>query len=176
MRSPGVTLMMAACATACSSSAGKTPPDLGPIAHPIVVPAETQRSGDAAAGYHALVNDGYVGCGLPYSLYMQVFGTAPLVDQLPDRDGHNATLPYGQTAFTQPSGVEVVTANCLTCHAAKLARQGRGRPRHDLAATSRRIRRRRSSLPACCSPPVQKRWNGASSPIASKRSGPTPWR
>jgi len=91
-----------------------------PPAHPIAVPAEPQRTGDAAAGYHALVNNGYVGCGIPYSTYSSVFGTAPASEQIPGRDGHNATLPYGQTAFTQPSGVEVVTANCLSCHAAKL--------------------------------------------------------
>jgi mono/diheme cytochrome c family protein len=121
MRSVWMTLMAAAaCVTACSSSTTMTPADLAPATHPIAVPAEPQRTGDATAGYHALVNNGYVGCGIPYSLYSQVFGMAPATDQLPGRDGHNATLPYGQTAFTQPSGVEVVTANCLSCHAAKL--------------------------------------------------------
>ena len=109
---------------ACSPTGTMSPPDLAlPPVHPIAVPAEPQRSGDPVAGYHALVNDGYVGCGLPHSLYAQVFGTAPPSDQLPGRDGDNATLPYGQTAFVQPSGVEVVTANCLSCHAAKLAGQ-----------------------------------------------------
>jgi cytochrome c5 len=91
-----------------------------PPQHPIAVPAEPQRSGDATAGYHALVNNGYVGCGIPYSTYSSVVGPAPASDQIPGRDGHNATLAFGQTAFTQPSGVEVVTANCLSCHAAKL--------------------------------------------------------
>ena len=117
MRCVWMTLFVAA----CSSSAKMAPPDMAPPLHPIAVPAEPQRSGDAAAGYHALVNNGYVGCGIPYATYSQVFGAAPASDQLPGRDGHNATLPFGQTAFTQPSGVEVVTANCLSCHAAKLA-------------------------------------------------------
>ncbi len=119
-------LTWAACAlAACSAASSKTaPPDMArPPVHPIAVPAEPQRSGDAAAGYHALVNDGYVGCGIPYSTYSSVVGAAPASDQLPGRDGHNATLPYGQTAFTQPSGVEVVTANCLSCHASKLSGQ-----------------------------------------------------
>jgi mono/diheme cytochrome c family protein len=108
-------------AAACSSTGKPAPMDMGPLVHPIAVPAETQRTGDASAGYHALVNDGYVGCGVPYSAYSQVFGAAAAEDQIPGRDGDNATLPYTQTAFTQPSGVEVVTANCLSCHASKLA-------------------------------------------------------
>ncbi len=120
MRRAWVVLWLAA----CSSSTATAPPDMArPPVHPIAVPAEPQRSGDAAAGYHALVNDGYVGCGIPYATYSSVFGPAAPGDQLPGRDGHNATLPFGQTAFTQPSGVEVVTANCLSCHAAKLAGQ-----------------------------------------------------
>src|SRR3954469_15614848 len=116
MRSVWMTLATVACATAaCSSSTtGMTPADMAPVAHPIAVPAETQRTGDAAAGYHALVNEGYVGCGIPYSLYSQVFGSAPASEQIPGRDGHNATLPYGQNAFVQPSGVEVVTPSCLS--------------------------------------------------------------
>ncbi|MCU1283121.1 MAG: uncharacterized protein JWM53_6667 [bacterium] len=118
MRSLWLTLF----AVACSSSGQSMAPDLAMApSHPIAVPAEAQRSGDAGAGYHALVNNGYVGCGIPYSLYSQVFGSAPASEQLPGRDGHNATLPYGQNAFTQPSGVEVVTPNCLSCHAAKIA-------------------------------------------------------
>jgi mono/diheme cytochrome c family protein len=112
---------MLALLAACSSSTAMAPADMArPPVHPIAVPAEPQRSGDAAAGYHALVNNGYVGCGIPYDTYSSVFGPAPAGDQLPGRDGHNATLPFGQTAFTQLSGVEVVTANCLSCHAAKL--------------------------------------------------------
>jgi cytochrome c5 len=117
MRLVWIPLLLAA----CSSSTKPPPPDLMQTPHPIPVAAEPQRDGDAAAGYHALVNHGYVGCGIPYSLYSQVYGPAPATDQLPGRDGHNATLPFGETAFTQPSGVEVVTANCLSCHAAKLA-------------------------------------------------------
>ncbi|HWE28290.1 MAG TPA: hypothetical protein VHB97_09825 [Polyangia bacterium] len=120
MRLVWTTLLLAA----CSSSGKPAPADMARApSHPIAVAAEPQRDGDAAAGYHALVNDGYVGCGIPYATYSQVFGAAPATDQLPGRDGDNARLPYGQTAFTQPSGVEVVTPNCLSCHAAKLAGQ-----------------------------------------------------
>lgn len=117
MRVVWMTLLWAA----CSSSTAMAPTDMTPEAHPIAVPAEPQRDGDPDAGYHALVNDGYVGCGIPYATYSQVFGAAAPADQLPGRDGHNATLPFGENAFTQPSGVEVVTPSCLSCHAAKLA-------------------------------------------------------
>lgn len=84
------------------------------------IPAETQRTGDPAKGYDALVNNGYVSCGVPYSAYSTVYGAAPESERLPGRTGHNETLPYEQTAFTTKSGVEVVSLNCLVCHASKL--------------------------------------------------------
>lgn len=81
------------------------------------IPAEPQRDGDPALGYHALVNNNYVGCGIPWTAYSQVFGDAPEDQRLPGRDGKNATLPYLQTAIVTKEGVEAVTANCLQCHA-----------------------------------------------------------
>jgi mono/diheme cytochrome c family protein len=120
-RSTLMLLVIAGCSSKATMMTAE-PPVLMPQ-HPIAVPAEPQRTGDAGAGYAALVNKGYVGCGVPYALYSSVFGAGVASDRLPGRDGHNATLPYGQTAFTQPSGVEVVTANCLSCHASKLAGQ-----------------------------------------------------
>jgi len=82
-----------------------------------VAPAETQRAGDPQKGYAALVNNGYVSCGVPYDLYKQFFGGAPESERLPGRTGKNVDITYWQTAFTTQSGVEVVSANCLTCHA-----------------------------------------------------------
>jgi cytochrome c5 len=81
------------------------------------VPPSTQRAGDPDAGYQALVNNGYVSCGVPYSAYIRVIGAAPEASRLPGRTGHNAELPYNFTASTTPSGVEVVAPNCLSCHA-----------------------------------------------------------
>ncbi len=94
-------------------------PDAGEVAF-IALPEETQRAGDPQAGYLALVNDGYVGCGLPKSAYDQVTGPAPERLRLPGRNADNATLPYDVSAFTTRSGVSVVAANCFTCHAAQL--------------------------------------------------------
>jgi mono/diheme cytochrome c family protein len=81
------------------------------------LPADVQRSGDAQAGYKALLNNPYVACGLPYSIYKVAFGTAPEAMRIKDRDGKNAELPYSQTYFTTKAGVALVTQNCLTCHA-----------------------------------------------------------
>lgn len=83
----------------------------------IYIPADPQRGGDPDAGYHALLNNGYVSCGIPWTAYSQVFGEAEPELQLPGRDAKNATLPYYQTSFTTPGGVELVSANCLQCHA-----------------------------------------------------------
>jgi hypothetical protein len=88
------------------------------------VAAEPQRDGDAMKGYSALVNNGYVSCGVPWSLYSQFFGAAPDDQKLPGRTGDNANLPYNQTALTTASGVEVVSTNCLACHAGRLPGSG----------------------------------------------------
>ncbi|MEO7331541.1 MAG: c-type cytochrome [Minicystis sp.] len=95
-----------------SSSTGGVEPLPGtPIA------ADPQRPGDAEAGYSALVNNGYVSCGVPWSAYSKVFGPAPASQKIPGRTGKNKDLPYYYTAFKTAEGVEVVSANCLTCHA-----------------------------------------------------------
>jgi mono/diheme cytochrome c family protein len=83
----------------------------------VPIPADVQRTGDPQKGYSALVNNDYIGCGIPYSVYSTFFGPAPANQQLPGRTGVNAQLPYNYTAFKATSGVELVTANCLTCHA-----------------------------------------------------------
>ncbi len=84
------------------------------------VPTDPQRTGDPAKGYDYLVNGGYISCGLPKSLYDKVYGPAPAEDRLPGRTGANATLPYYYSAAKSAEGVDIVSANCLTCHAAKL--------------------------------------------------------
>jgi mono/diheme cytochrome c family protein len=101
-----------------SGSAGSTTGEVNDGTTPI--PAEPQREGDPEAGYHALLNNNYVSCGIPWTAYSQVFGAAPPAQQLPGRDGKNATLPYDKTAIVTASGVEVVTANCLQCHAGEI--------------------------------------------------------
>jgi len=86
-----------------------------PLSSPVgpVVP-ETQRPGDPAAGYRALINRGYVSCGMPYSAWVKVVPPRP--SGIPGREGDNANLPPQLTAFRTASGVEVVGPNCLACH------------------------------------------------------------
>jgi len=81
------------------------------------IPAEPQRPGDPKAGYDTLVNGSYVSCGVPWSIYRMAFGDAPASRRLKGRRGHNAKLSYDVTALKTQRGVEVVTANCLGCHA-----------------------------------------------------------
>jgi mono/diheme cytochrome c family protein len=83
------------------------------------VPATPQRAGDAAAGYRALVNAPYVDCGMPYRAYRRVAPEADPEDLIAGRLGRNAELPYSLTAHVNADGVEVVSSNCLICHAAR---------------------------------------------------------
>lgn len=102
-------------ADAGTRDAGPAPRDGGSLIGP--VPEYTQRPGDPQVGYEALVNRGYVGCGVPKAAFDQVFGGTPASRKLPGRDALNADLPYDFNAFVTTSSVTVVSSNCLTCHA-----------------------------------------------------------
>ena len=81
------------------------------------VSAEQQRPGDPEAGYRALVNNAYISCGIPYTAYSQT-ASVPRPDQLlTGRTRRNKELPYFLNAFTSAKGVELVSSNCLYCHA-----------------------------------------------------------
>ncbi|MDP6927310.1 MAG: hypothetical protein QGG84_09510, partial [Rhodospirillales bacterium] len=84
---------------------------------PVALASSPQRPGDPNAGYNALVNAGYIGCGVPYSAYAAVNAAAPVEYRLSGRTGLNENLPYNQTAFVTSSSVTVVSPNCLNCHA-----------------------------------------------------------
>ena len=81
------------------------------------VPATPQRPGDPAAGYRALVNAPYVSCGLPHRVYQRLSPAPDPEDLLPGREGRNAELPYNFTAHVNADGIEIVSPNCLSCHA-----------------------------------------------------------
>ena len=88
-------------------------------AEPGSINAEPQRAGDPAAGYRALVNNGYVSCGIPWTVFMASNNNKREPEfTLPDQTGRNAELPYQFNRFTDPTGVEIVSTNCLICHAA----------------------------------------------------------
>jgi cytochrome c5 len=101
--------------------------------------ADPQRSGDPKKGYDALVNNGYVSCGVPWTAYSKVFPPAPKEEQLPGRNDKNTSLPYNYTRFTTTGGVDVVSANCLQCHAGHIKGQlivGLGDTQGDYATAS----------------------------------------
>ncbi len=113
----------AAIAANCASNATMAQNDAGidgGAEHPMSIASSAQRSGDPAKGYDALVNEGYVGCGMPWTAWSKVIGAAPESQRLSGRRGHSEQLAYNVTAFKTPSGVEVVSPNCLSCHAAML--------------------------------------------------------
>jgi hypothetical protein len=101
------------------SACGEQPPEVV-IAEPGEIPPAEQRPGDPAAGRQALLNRAVVTCGLPYSAYKASTGAPAPEYDLPGREGRNAELPYQLTAHTADSGVELITSNCLGCHAAPL--------------------------------------------------------
>lgn len=80
-----------------------------------VVPFEPQREGDPTSGYETLVNGSYMTCGVPWSLYRQAFGATHA--SLPGRTGLNKQLPFELSATKNEDGVNVVSPNCLGCHA-----------------------------------------------------------
>jgi len=85
------------------------------------VPKTEQVQGDAQAGYHALLNEGYVTCGIPFALFplaAPILGSFAEGEPLPGRTGKNAQVPYNWTVHTsKQSGAEIVSLNCLECHA-----------------------------------------------------------
>lgn len=89
-------------------------------AQPLAIEASPQREGDAARGYDALVNVGYVSCGVPWTAYSKVSAPAHEAQRLPGRNALNETLPFSLTSFNTREGVRLVSVNCLQCHAAPL--------------------------------------------------------
>jgi cytochrome c5 len=113
-----VKLVLAALVAACG---GDPPPPAATAGSADPPPADdairldAQRPGDPRRGWTTLVESGYVGCGVPRSLWNRFGWTANEATRLSRNRG--ADLPYYMNAATTPAGVEIVTANCLGCHA-----------------------------------------------------------
>ena len=81
------------------------------------IPATSQKSGNADAGWDFLRYGNYVGSGLPSEIYTSFF---PMdAENLLGRDGDNATLPPSFVAFNI-GDKRVVGGTCFTCHGSKL--------------------------------------------------------
>ncbi|HIF15531.1 MAG TPA: hypothetical protein EYQ86_09560, partial [Bacteroidetes bacterium] len=83
-----------------------------------ILPSYSQRSGDPDSGYHYLVYGDYVNSGVPYNAFTAVFSSGS--ENLLNRTGDNANIPYSYNAVDAANGVRVVSSNCLTCHSSKL--------------------------------------------------------
>ena len=99
--------------------------------------------GDPARGYEFLVNDNYIGCGIPYGVMKRIatkFGpkdplgirhaVLPLLSEnpfgnpeIPGRTGLNSNLIYNMSAFNTSRGNPVMSFNCLACHAGQIGNQ-----------------------------------------------------
>ncbi|MEO8702055.1 MAG: hypothetical protein ABI867_18575 [Kofleriaceae bacterium] len=115
-------LLVAVVVVACGGSDAPhvelpAPPPVAVASEGMIAP-EPQRAGDPKRGWEALVSEGYVGCGVPRTLWKQFGGTTPASWRLDRTSG--ADLPYFMNAAKSPAGIETVTANCLGCHAAFL--------------------------------------------------------
>lgn len=103
-----------------ASTGDEPPPPPAACAAGYPIPASPQAPGDPEAGYRALLEEGYVTCGIPYPMFVLA---APLLagfadgEPLPGRTGKNAEVPYSWTVHTSSSGAEIVSLNCLECHA-----------------------------------------------------------
>jgi cytochrome c2 len=101
------------------STGGAPPPPSLECGMGYAIPASTQPPGDPQAGYRALVEEGYVTCGIPYPLFglaQSFLGSFASGAPLPGRTGKNAEVPHNWTVHTAPSGAEIVSLNCLECH------------------------------------------------------------
>jgi mono/diheme cytochrome c family protein len=103
-------LAVAACSEKPRPPVAKAQP--GPVA------AAEQRSGDPERGYRYVVNGSYMSCGLPYRAWLRAAGAPEPGPSLSGRSERNSRLPYSLSLNEDPNGVEVVSANCLLCHAA----------------------------------------------------------
>ncbi len=109
------------------AACGSEPPRVEPPSTPTratpatdnsdVIAPTPQRAGDPKKGWEALVGEGYVGCGVPRSLWDRWGGRVPTKYRLERSRG--ADLPYFMNQ-TKIDGVEVVSASCLGCHATLL--------------------------------------------------------
>ena len=73
-----------------------------------------QRKGDAEAGKKYLLYGGYVDSGIPIKLFGNFFGNSK--DDL-KREGIAQGIPHNFNAFVSDEGAEIVSPNCLQCHA-----------------------------------------------------------
>ncbi len=93
-----------------------------PPAEPVEIPEEPWRIGDATAGWDVLLYGTNTGGGVPIELFATLPG--PPVDNIFDRTGPSADVPWFYNAYEAPSGVTVTAPACLSCHGSRAAALG----------------------------------------------------
>ncbi|MES2774688.1 MAG: hypothetical protein V4722_10910 [Bacteroidota bacterium] len=83
----------------------------------VTIPAQQQYPGDAKKGYWYLVEGDYLKSGVPYSFF-KLSGMKEKENYL-QRSGANTNTPFNYTVVKAPNGEQVVSPNCLYCHAQK---------------------------------------------------------
>ncbi len=80
-----------------------------------------QRPGDPDLGWELMMNEGYVGCGLPASAFPLLKYVTPVTpdEVLPGRTGPAAEFPFKWNYHVAESGVPLAVPNCLLCHAGR---------------------------------------------------------
>ena len=83
----------------------------------VAITAQQQYPGDAPKGYRYLVEGDYLKSGIPYTFF-KMSGLNEKENYL-QRSGANANTPFNYTVVKAPNGEQVVSPNCLYCHAQK---------------------------------------------------------
>ena len=83
------------------------------------IPESVQiTTGNAAEGRDYLIYGGYIGSGVPYDIFVNVFsGDGNKLG----RTGDNEAIPHDFNAFTDESGIKLVGGiTCMGCHASEI--------------------------------------------------------
>ena len=83
------------------------------------IAAASQRHGDSIKGRQALLEEAYVSCGIPERVFRQLLADNDVIS-IENRTAAADGLPYSVNVFSNEDEVDVVTNNCLTCHATPL--------------------------------------------------------
>jgi cytochrome c2 len=81
---------------------------------PIFIPPSIQQEGNAEKGYQYLINGDFIKSGLPYSIYINLFGKDE--HNYLARKGKAASIPAGFNLVKHSNGSEIVVPTCLQCH------------------------------------------------------------
>lgn len=81
---------------------------------PVFIQPSTQRKGgDAAKGYHYLLNGDYIKSGVPELVFRKAVGKPTIFLK---RDSVNEGIPHDYTAVKAFNGEIVIAPNCFQCH------------------------------------------------------------